>query len=66
MMSVPKAEAAGLGRYLPCDVCKGRTSHHRDCSVPVLGPPRCTCNPAEVEQGVCVLCGNPFPVGGAV
>jgi len=26
----------------------------------------CTCNPAEVEAGVCVLCGKPFPVGGAV
>lgn len=52
---------------LPCAVCRGIASHHRDCSVPVLGlPQRCTCNPAEVERGACVLCGKPFPVGGVV
>lgn len=27
---------------------------------------RCTCSPAEVENGVCVLCGKPFLVGGSV
>lgn len=26
----------------------------------------CTCDQAEVEDGTCVLCGKPFPVGGAV
>jgi hypothetical protein len=26
----------------------------------------CTCNPAEVEDGICVLCGKPFPVGEGV
>jgi hypothetical protein len=52
---------------LPCPVCKGVRSHAAACSVPVLGlPERCTCNPAEVEDGVCVLCGKPFPVGGSV
>lgn len=62
------AEMARRDKYLPCRVCKGQESHHEACSVPVLGPPptRCTCNPAEVEQGACVLCGKPFSVGGAV
>lgn len=27
---------------------------------------RCACNPAEVENGACVLCGKPYPVGGGV
>lgn len=26
----------------------------------------CTCNPAEVERGACILCSKPFPVGGSV
>jgi len=52
---------------LPCPVCKGEQSHHAACSVPVLGlPSRCTCSPAEVDNGECVLCGKPFPVGGSV
>lgn len=32
----------------------------------VPGEETCTCNPAEVESGVCVLCGKPYPVGGSV
>lgn len=52
---------------LPCPVCKGERSHHRDCSVPILGlPETCKCSAAEVEAGVCALCGKPFPVGGGV
>jgi hypothetical protein len=53
--------------YTPCPVCKGKTSHHRDCPRPVLGTPAvCRCDPAEVDRGICVKCGNPFQVGGAV
>jgi hypothetical protein len=32
----------------------------------VPGEECCTCNPAEVENGVCVLCGKRFPVGDGV
>jgi hypothetical protein len=28
-----------FGQYLPCQVCKGKKSHHYACPVPVLGPP---------------------------
>lgn len=64
---MPSAENDARRSDLPCPVCKGIKSHHRDCPVPVLGlPQRCACNPAEVERGVCVLCGKPFPVGGVV
>lgn len=60
------------GRYWCCDFNSSLLSEdnmghiERGWIVIFEGPEICKCNPAEVEQGVCILCGKPFPVGGAV